>query len=174
MTELQRGDRVKVTFEGVYAEPSNVVIGGHFILTDERPVHVSGHEAVTIEVIKPEVKEPQAFGALVEVDGVKYTRADEDTYRWRGNDGSWEDWDTLKSKGEITVLFDPDERPQAATDPHPALRDEEDDIWRWAEIGREGPGYYCVPKRWDDAEEPLYKASREAVNAAYGPVTEVA
>lgn len=167
MTELKQGDKVKVSYEAEFFADL-----GEMIQLKVGETYLYAPKGATIEAIRPEVKEPTAFGALVEVDGVKYVRAASDTYRWRGND-EWESWEDLERMGDVKVLFDPDAPVAPAPEAHPALRDEEGDVWHWQETGDEGPGYYTTVTE-DGVTDVFYKPNRQAVDDSYGPVTVVA
>lgn len=172
MTELKTGDRVRVTFEAEYVAPSVTVAGGKFFYGDNsRGIHISGHEGVSFEVVKPEVKEPKGFGALVEVGGLRATRSDDGAVPWWGNNEDWHSWEDLQRLGDITVIFDPDNPPNQDKEPapeaHPNLRDCEGDLWGWLD-GPKGVGYYLD----GNAASFHYKASRENLAEAYGPLTE--
>lgn len=55
------------------------------------------------------VEEPTGWGAIVEVDGVKYTRVPDDPqdgYQWAARSDDWYDWDDLTSLGTPNVLFE--------------------------------------------------------------------
>ena len=55
------------------------------------------------------VEEPTGWGAIVEVDGVKYSRIPDDTQDevpWVARDGAWYDWEYLTSRGVPKVLFE--------------------------------------------------------------------
>lgn len=177
MTELKRGDRVKVSFEATYVEPSNALNrGDHFLRgADGGGIHLSAHPDVTIEVIKPEPPAQPAVAGIVEVGGQKYVRLDapRDPKPYRSMDiwGDFFSWAELQEKGEITILFDPDAPQGAKVDPHPDVKDSEGDIWRWKD-GPQGEGYYCAPDCWDasDLEEEgeLFARDREYVISVHG------
>ena len=55
------------------------------------------------------VEEPTGWGAIVEVDGVKYSRIPDDTQDevpWVAREGAWYDWEDLTSLGTPKVLFE--------------------------------------------------------------------
>ena len=55
------------------------------------------------------VEEPTGWGAIVEVDGVKYSRIPEDPqydYPWIRQLEQWYDWEDLTSLGTPNVLFE--------------------------------------------------------------------
>ena len=55
------------------------------------------------------VEEPTGWGAIVEVDGVKYSRVPDDPQDevpWVAREGSWYYWTDLTSLGPIKVLFE--------------------------------------------------------------------
>ena len=55
------------------------------------------------------VEEPTGWGAIVEVDGVKYSRIPDDTQDevpWVAREGAWYDWEDLTSRGVPKVLFE--------------------------------------------------------------------
>ena len=55
------------------------------------------------------VEEPTGWGAIVEVDGVKYSRVPDDPQDevpWVAREGSWYDWEDLTSRGVPNVLFE--------------------------------------------------------------------
>lgn len=50
-------------------------------------------------------EEPTAFGACVEVAGVKYVRCDDDELEWKSSDGDgWWRWSYICGKGPVTVV----------------------------------------------------------------------
>lgn len=165
------GDRVRVTYEAEYKETSPD--GWHSVGRDRyRPLVPPD---ATIEVIKPVgPAEPQAFGSLVEVDGEKWVRADEDGYPWRGDAGDWEDWDSLQRKGDITVLFDPDKAQDLAVTqakPESPVYDSEDDAWYWHDHGPRGAGYYLVESMYDEYETSYYYPDRYSLAEKWGPLS---
>ena len=53
------------------------------------------------------VEEPTGWGAIVEVDGEKYSRVGiQDGFCWTYDGDAWYDWDDLTSVGPIQVLFE--------------------------------------------------------------------
>ena len=55
------------------------------------------------------VEEPTGWGAIVEVDGVKYSRVPDDPQDevpWVAREGAWYDWEDLTSQGVPNVLFE--------------------------------------------------------------------
>ena len=55
------------------------------------------------------VEEPTGWGAIVEVDGVKYSKIPEDPQDdepWVGEAGSWRIWEELIAEGAPKVLFE--------------------------------------------------------------------
>lgn len=176
MTELKHGDRVRVTFEGVFESAG---LGGAVRVGfvdndgDERSGNVPGS---SIEVIKPEPPAQPALAGIVEVGGKKYVRIldnqEADAYRGMGIWGDFYSWVDLQAKGEITVLFDPDNPTNQDKEPgpvaHPSLRDSEGDRFEWVH-GDMGPGYYL---EGNPASSYHYR-SREALDRVYGPLTEI-
>lgn len=166
MTEPKRGDRVRVTYEAIYENAAGE--GAHWLSAGDRAPLVP--PGATIEVIKPEVEEPTAFGGVVEVDGNHWVRADDDSEPWRDQDGDWASWAELKRRGNITVLFDPDKAVADGIDAtlHPDVRDDEGDLWKWV-TGPLGPGYYLG----GSMTTTYFKSSRTALEDEFGPLTEV-
>lgn len=63
-------------------------------------------EGDEVTVLKePQPEEPPAFGACVEVAGVKYVRCDDDDLEWMSSVGAgWWRWSDLCDKGHVTVV----------------------------------------------------------------------
>lgn len=81
-----------------------------------------------VTVLKdPQPEEPTAFGACVEVAGVKYVRCDDDELEWKSSAGDgWWGWIDLCDKGHVTVV-NPD--PFASAEPR------EPRVWdRWEDV----------------------------------------
>lgn len=85
----------------------------------------AGHEVTVLKEDQP--PEPTAFGACVEVAGVKYVRCDDDELEWKGIEVfGWWGWGSLCDKGHVTVI-NPD--PFTNTEPR------EPRVWkRWADV----------------------------------------
>lgn len=68
-----------------------------------------GEEQRWYLVERAPVEEPTGWGAIVEVDGVKYSRIPDDTQDevpWVARAGAWYDWEDLTSLGTPKVLFE--------------------------------------------------------------------
>ena len=68
-----------------------------------------GEEQRWYLVERAPVEEPTGWGAIVEVDGVKYSRVPDDPQDevpWVAREGSWYDWEDLTSRGVPNVLFE--------------------------------------------------------------------
>lgn len=89
-------------------------------------VLIQGDKDVLV-VKEPQPPEPTAFGACVEVAGVKYVRCDDDELEWKGIEVfGWWRWSELCDKGQVTVI-NPD--PFANTEPR------EPRVWdRWEDV----------------------------------------
>lgn len=76
-----------------------------------------GEEVTVLKEAQPE--EPTAFGACVEVCGVKYVCVDDDYLAWKGTeDFGWWGWSDLCDKGHVTVINpDPFATVQAEKEP---------------------------------------------------------
>lgn len=62
-----------------------------------------GEEVTVLKEAQP--PDPTAFGACVEVAGVKYVRCDDDELEWKSSDGAgWWRWSDLCDKGHVTVV----------------------------------------------------------------------
>lgn len=108
MPEFVKGQRVHVSYEAEYSHQDSGD-GWHHVQAGQYWPLVPPE--ATIEAIDPpQPEEPKAFGALVEVDGQRYTRADDDDEPWRGAapQYGWHSWYDLAEKGPVKVLFDPD------------------------------------------------------------------
>ena len=76
-------------------------------MADEEGVFPTGQRWYLVE--RAPVEEPTGWGAIVEVDGVKYSRIPDDTQDevpWVARDGAWYDWEYLTSRGVPKVLFE--------------------------------------------------------------------
>lgn len=166
MPDIKQGDKVKVTYEAEFFADL-----GEMVQLKVGETYLYAPKGATIEAIRPEVKEPTAFGALVEVGVLRATRSDDSVDAWYGNDEDWYSWAELQEKGEIKIMFDPD-KPPVVEEAHPALKDADGDVWHWEVAGENGPGYYYYLKD-DGLTETWYEPSREAVAASHGPVQEV-
>ena len=68
-----------------------------------------GEEQRWYLVERAPIEEPNGWGAIVEVDGVKYSRVPDDPQDevpWVAREGSWYYWTDLTSLGPIKVLFE--------------------------------------------------------------------
>lgn len=66
--------------------------------------YLSSNQEVTV-LAEPQPEEPTAFGACVEVAGVKYVRCDDDELEWKSSDGDgWWGWIDFCNKGHVTVV----------------------------------------------------------------------
>ena len=68
-----------------------------------------GEEQRWYLVERAPVEEPTGWGAIVEVDGVKYSRVPDDPQDevpWVAREGSWYDWADLTSLGTPKILFE--------------------------------------------------------------------
>ena len=69
-----------------------------------------GEEQRWYLVERAPIEEPTGWGAIVEVDGVKYSRvpyeSGGDDEPWVREAGSWHAWEELTSDGPIKVLFE--------------------------------------------------------------------
>ena len=76
-------------------------------MADEEGVFSTGQRWYLVE--RAPVEEPTGWGAIVEVDGVKYSRIPDDTQDevpWVAREGAWYDWEDLTSRGVPKVLFE--------------------------------------------------------------------
>lgn len=94
--------------------------------SDGFEMSVEPDQAITV-LAEPQPDEPLAFGACVEVAGVKYVRCDNDHLGWKGiEDFGWWGWDSLCDAGHVTVV-NPD--PFGNTEPR------EPRVWdRWEDV----------------------------------------
>lgn len=99
---------------------------------------------------EPQPDEPTAFGACVEVAGVKYVRCDDDDLKWKSSDGAgWWGWSDLCDKGHVTVI-NPD--PFASTE----LRKPR--VWDlWADVPE------MTPIRVSEGIETLYRKAGDRI-----------
>lgn len=172
MADLKKGDRARVTYEGVYSHSGSV--SGHYLEpSDESECWPFVPDGATIEVIKPEgPEEPKAPGSVVEVRARRVCRVDGDHLPWKvagggSLDGEWYfSWTDLLALGEVKVLFDPD-APAVNSDAHPPVRDQDNDLWAWLDEGPSGPGYYM-----DGRSNGLYRPTKERLDEAFGPLTQ--
>lgn len=75
-----------------------------FVPESRTPWHVKRDQVVTV-LREPQPEEPLAFGACVEVAGVKYVRCDNDHLEWKGAENvGWWGWGSLCDKGHVTVV----------------------------------------------------------------------
>lgn len=76
---------------------------------------------------EPQPDEPTAFGACIEVGGVKYVRCDNDHLEWKGvEDFGWWGWESLCDAGHVTVIN---------ADPFASTEQREPRVWdRWADV----------------------------------------
>lgn len=85
-------------------------------------------EGEEVTVLKePQPEEPTAFGACVEVAGVKYVRAGSDAWSWTADetpheDASLCDWWCLTNQGHVTVI-NPDPFATVQAEPEPRVWD---------------------------------------------------
>ena len=97
-----------------------------FVPESRTPWHVKRDQVVTV-LRESQPDEPLAFGACVEVAGVKYVRVDEHGPAWVSNaDYEWSHWADIRDTGHVTVI-NPD--PFANTEPR------EPRVWEtWADV----------------------------------------
>lgn len=136
MTELIEGQRVRVTYEAILGRRADD--GVHYVtfkdaVGDYRTGPVPDTGITVIADADPQPAEPEAFGSLVEVDGTRYTRTDDDCEPWRGDyeQGGYYSWEDITRRGPVKVLFDPDAAEvKANPDALPAtVVDGERDTW---------------------------------------------
>lgn len=97
-----------------------------FVPGGRTPWHVK-RDQVVIVLREPQPVEPTAFGACVEVAGVKYVRFEEHEPAWVSYAGrKWSYWADILDAGHVTVI-NPD--PFASTEPR------EPRVWdRWEDV----------------------------------------
>lgn len=100
--------------------------------TDQVWQHVAADQEVTV-LSDPQPEEPTAFGAAVEVAGVKYVRIDHREYSsldyqpWMDSfEGSYSHWNQLTSLGPVTVVI---RDPFATPEMHDATEFRKWDRW---------------------------------------------
>lgn len=132
-------------------------------------------EEVTV-LAEPQPEEPTAFGACVEVAGVKYVLCDDDELKWKSSDGGgWWGWSDLCDKGHVTVVN---------ADPFANPEPREPRVWdRWADVPEMTPVRVSggetlyrkvgdrIEYRWGGSWEPAF-ADEYDLNK-YSPLTEV-
>lgn len=146
-----------------------------FVPESRTPWHVKRDQVVTV-LREPQPDEPTAFGACVEVAGVKYVRVDEHGPAWVSNaDYEWNHWAGILDAGHVTVI---NADPFANTEPR------EPRVWeRWADVpdgvtvrltGIETP-YRKVGGRIEcrPAKEWELSVTSERVLNKFSPFTEV-
>ena len=77
-------------------------------MADEEGVFPTGQRWYLVE--RAPVEQPTGWGAIVEVDGVKYSRIPSvgvrDTEPWVREAGSWRTWEELIEEGAPKILFE--------------------------------------------------------------------
>lgn len=102
-----------------------------FVPESRTPWHVKRDQTVTV-LKEPQPDEPTAFGACVEVVGVKYVRAGSDAWPWTADETPHEiacacDWRCLTKQGHVRVI-NPDPFANVQAEPEPR-------VWeRWEDV----------------------------------------
>lgn len=101
-------------------------VGVWFQSSDGFEMSVEPNQAITV-LSEPQPDEPTAFGACVEVAGVKYVRCDDDELKWKPSEGErWRRWSGLCDEGHVTVIN---------PDPFANTEQPEPRVWkRWADV----------------------------------------
>ena len=114
--DLRQGDKFVLwepyecgIYEGTFVNPGST---GAVTVKDDsgcEQLLYLGAEQRWYLVERAPVEEPTGWGAIVEVDGVKYSRIPDDTrdeVPWVAREGAWYDWEDLTSRGVPKVLFE--------------------------------------------------------------------
>lgn len=160
-SEVREGMEIEWTSRGWFhrGEVSTVKRNDHAGVwvqsSDGFEMSVEPDQAFTV-LAEPQPEEPTAFGACVEVAGVKYVRCDDDHLEWKGADcNGWWGWSDLCDKGHVTVVN---------TDPFASTEQREPRVWkRWADV----PGLTPVPVRVCGIET-LYRKVGDRIECGLG------
>lgn len=132
-SEVKPGMEVEWTHAGITRKCVGSVVesaaSGHSVKLrtfEGGAVHIPGGVEVTV-LSEPQPDEPTAFGACVEVAGVKYARFKEHEPAWVSNANyKWSYWADILDAGHVTVI---NADPFANTDPR------EPRVWkRWEDV----------------------------------------